>query len=463
MNVLPDRPVLTLDDYLERGGGQGFTTAHRVGADATIDEVGKAGLRGRGGAGFPTAVKWRSVREAPGTEKFVVGNGAEGEPGTFKDRTIMRYDPYQIVEGAAIAGFVVNARAIYIVTKRSFTREVMRLHRAVSELEHAGLAGDIPIHVVEGPDEYLFGEETGALEVVEGNDPLPRHVRPFEHGLFATAPQLGWWPHDPQPGQRGVFTTNPTVVSNVESMSHANWIMSFGADEFRKVGPERCPGTMVFTICGDVAMPGVYELPMGTPLRTLVEVVAAGTESGRPVKMMLSGVANAALTVDDMDTALDFNSMAAIGSGLGSGGYVVYDDAMCAVAVARAFSRFLAVESCGQCPPCKLGSTRITETLEIIEEGKGDAVDVGVLQRTLATVTDANRCFLGQEEQRVVGSLLEKFPEDFEAHLAGTCPLRHDVMVPKIKDFDSTGHFVYDERQLYKRPDWSYADVPLYT
>ena len=461
MNLLPEQPVLTLDDYLALGGGQGLANARRDGPDATIERVQAAGLRGRGGAGFPTAIKWRSVREAPGSEKYVVGNGAEGEPGTFKDRTIMRYNPYQIVEGAAIAGFVVDARAIYIVTKGSFTREVRRMRRAIADLEQAGIVGDIPIHLVEGPDEYLFGEETGALEVVEGNDPLPRHVRPFEHGLFATAPQLGWWPHDPQPGERGVYTTNPTVVSNVESMSHANWIMTFGPDEFRKVGSPNCPGTMAFTVCGDVAIPGVYELPMGTPLRTLVEDVGGGTQSGRPVKMMLSGVANPAMTIEEIDTPLDFPSMTALGTGLGSGGYVVYDEAMCAVAVARAFSRFLAVESCGQCPPCKLGTETLTTTLERIEAGRGDATDIGVLQRTLATVTDANRCYLGQEEQRVVGSLLARFPDDFETHLAGRCDLRHDVMVPKIKDFDPSGHFVYDERQLYKRPDWSYADVPV--
>jgi NADH:ubiquinone oxidoreductase subunit F (NADH-binding) len=457
MNVIPQHAVATLDAYLESGGGQGVSNARRQGPDAVLDEIARAGLRGRGGAGFPAATKWRSVRDAPGTDKYVVANGAEGEPGTFKDRTVMRFCPYEVIEGAAIAALVVGAVGIYIVTKRSFTREVERLRAAVAELESAGLVGDVPIQIVEGPDEYLFGEETGALEVIEGNDPLPRVLRPYEQGLFATSPQLGWASHEQSPGHAGVHTANPTVVSNVETLAHATWIMAFGAEEFRRVGVPSSPGTMPFTVCGDIDCPGVYELPMGTPLRTLVDDFGAGVPGGRSVKMVLSGVANPVILPADLDVGMDFDSMAAIGSGLGSGGFVVYDDAMCAVAVARSYSRFLWIESCGQCPPCKLGSETITEILERIEAGHGDASDIGTLQRTLTTVTDANRCYLGAEEQRVVGSLLDTFAADFETHLVGSCALRHDVLVPKIVDFDETGRFVFDRRQLDKRPDWTYA------
>ncbi len=457
MNVIPEKAIVTLDEYLSGGGGQGISNARRRGPDAVLEEVANARLRGRGGAGFPTATKWRSVRDAPGTDKYVVANGAEGEPATFKDRTLMRFCPYEVIEGAAIAAHVVDAVGVYVVVKRSFTREVDRLRTAVSELESAGLVGDVPIEIVEGPDEYLFGEETGALEVIEGNDPLPRVLRPYQHGLFATAPQLGWVSHEQSPGHAGEHTANPTVVSNVETLAHATWIMALGADEFRRVGTSTSPGTMPFTVCGDVGCPGVYELPMGTPLRALVDDFGAGVGEGRRVKMVLSGVANPVITADQLDTGMDFDAMAAIGTGLGSGGFAVYDDTVCAVAVARSYSRFLFVESCGQCPPCKLGSGTITDILERIESGRGDAADIGSLQRALATVTDANRCYLGAEEQRVVGSLLDTFGSDFETHLVGTCDLRHDVLVPKIVDFDETGQFVFDRRQLAKRPDWTYG------
>jgi NADH-quinone oxidoreductase subunit F len=457
VNVVPQHAVVKIDDYLEAGGGQGISNARRYGPDAVLEEIARAGLRGRGGAGFPAATKWRSVRDAAGTDKYVVANGAEGEPGTFKDRTIMRFCPYEVLEGAAIAAHAIGAVGIYVVTKRAFTRELERLRGALAELESAGLVGDVPIEIVEGPDEYLFGEETGALEVIEGNEPLPRVLRPYQHGLFATAPQLGWVAHEQSPGHSGEHTANPTVVSNVETLAHATWIMALGADEFRRAGTPGSPGTMPFTVCGDVDCEGVYELSMGTPLRVLVDDYGGGVATDGKVKMMLSGVANPVITSSQLDVAMDFDAMAALGTGLGSGGFVVYDDTMCAVAVARAFSRFLWVESCGQCPPCKLGSGTITEVLERIESGRGDAADIGMLQRTLATVTDANRCYLGAEEQRVVGSLLDTFPEDFETHLVGSCDLRHDVLVPKIVDFDQTGHFVFDHRQLAKQPDWTYA------
>jgi NADH-quinone oxidoreductase subunit F len=460
VNVVPQTAIVTLEEYLDGGGGQGLSNARRRGPDEILDEIARAELRGRGGAGFPAATKWRSVRDAPGTDKYIVANGAEGEPGTFKDRTVMRFCPYEVIEGAAIAAHAVGATAIYVALKRSFTREVERLRAAVDELEAAGLIGDVPIQIVEGPDEYLFGEETGALEVIEGNEPLPRVLRPYQHGLFATVPQLGWQSHELSPGHEGVHTANPTVVSNVETLAHATWIMAFGADEFRRVGVPASPGTMPFTVCGDIDCPGVYELPMGTPLRTLVDDFGAGVPGGRTVKMVLSGVANPVITRAQLDVAMDFDSMAGIGSGLGSGGFVVYDDTMCAVAVARAYSRFLWVESCGQCPPCKLGSGTITEILERIEAGAGEASDIGLMQRALTTVTDANRCYLGAEEQRVVGSLLDAFTDDFETHLVGACPLRHDVLVPKIVDFDETGRFAFDRRQLRKRPDWTYESDP---
>lgn len=454
--VLREHPVRSLDEYRAAGGGAAIRRARSIGPDATIDEVTAAGIRGRGGGGFPSGQKWRTVRDAPGTRRFVVVNGAEGEPGTFKDRAILRSNAYQVVEGAAVAAFAVGARDVYVGLKRSFVRECDAVRHAAQEMAAAGLLEGLDVTIVQGPPEYLLGEEKALLEVVEGKDPLPRVLPPFQHGLFATAPQLGWTSTEPEPGERSGEAANPTVVNNVETLAHVTWALTHGVDAFRAVGTTASPGTGVFTACGDVARPGVYELPLGTPLRALVEEHAGGTRSGRPVKMLCSGVANPVLPAGALDTPMDYESLAAAGGGLGSAGFVVYDDDVCALAVARLFSRFLFVESCGQCPPCKLQSGVITEVLETIER-TGDTARLPQLERALQTVTDGNRCFLAVEEQQVVGSILRRFPADVVAHEEGRCGLRHDLVIPVISDLTGSG-FTYDERQMRKRPDWTYAD-----
>jgi NADH:ubiquinone oxidoreductase subunit F (NADH-binding) len=452
--VLPPSPVTTLDDFLAREGDRALARARELGPDATIAELDRAGLRGRGGGGFPTGRKWRTVRDARGSRKFVVANGAEGEPGTFKDRSIMRRDPYQVVTGAALAAFTIGAHDVYIGVKASFVRECEALERAARELAAAGLLGDLDVTIARGPDEYLFGEEKAMLEVIEGNEPLPRVLPPFQHGLFATAPQLGWSATEAEPGEAGGDAANPTLVNNVETLAQATWILAHGAEEFRAVGTDTSPGTMVFTICGDIARPGVFELPLGTPLREIIEAHAGGTSSGRPVKLVCSGVANAVLRGDKLDTPADFESLALAGAGLGSAGFIVYDDQTCALAVARLFSQFLSVESCGQCPPCKLQSAEITDALSRIE-AEGDASQLARIEGALRTVADGNRCYLAVEEQLVVSSVLREFAEDVVAHEEDRCALRHDLVLPKLVDFDGTFH--YDDRQARKRPDWTYS------
>ncbi len=253
--VLPPEPIATLDGFFERGGQDALLRARELGSDATIAELERAGLRGRGGGGFPTGRKWRSVRDAAGSRHYVVVNGAEGEPGTFKDRSIMRRDPYQVVAGAAIAAFTVDAHDVYIGVKASFQREFDAIERATQELASAGELGDLDITIARGPDEYLFGEEKALLEVIEGNDPLPRVLPPFQHGLFATAPQMGWTATEAEPGEARGDRANPTLVNNVETLAQVTWIMAHGADEFRTAGTESSPGTTVFTLCGDVAEP----------------------------------------------------------------------------------------------------------------------------------------------------------------------------------------------------------------
>ncbi len=443
------RRVGSLARYHDDGGGQGLAAAASLGHEAVIREVEASGLRGRGGCGFPTGRKWRSVRDCGGGRRFVVANGVDGEPGTFKDRAILRANPYQVIEGLAIAAIAIGATEAYIAIKASYARERAGLERAAREMTAAGLLEGTPVRIVTGPDEYLFGEERALLEVIEGHDPFPRVLPPHRHGLFATMPQRG--------GEADLGA-NPTLVNNVETLAHASTILARGAAWFRSRGTARSPGTMVFTVVGDVARPGVHELPLGTPLRVLVEDLGGGTASGRPVKMVCSGVANGVMRAGALDLPMDFDGLANAAGGLGSGGFVVYGDDVCALAVARAYSNFLWIESCGQCPACKLGTGAITSALAGFEAG-GDAGQLAVLQRALNTVTDGRRCAIPVEEQQMVGSLLRTFPDDVLAH-EGTghahASLRHHIVVPKIVDLDD-GVVTYDRLQTRKQPDWTYA------
>jgi NADH:ubiquinone oxidoreductase subunit F (NADH-binding) len=454
--LLPDSPVTSLDQYLDLGGGEGLARARHIGPDAVIDEISRSGLRGRGGGGFPTGVKWASTRSVPGRH-YVVCNAAEGEPATFKDRALMRANPYQCAEGLAIAALCMDAPDAYLGTKARFEVERLALEVAIEEMDAAGLLEGVTMIIAGGPDEYLFGEEKALLEVIEGHDPMPRLMPPFQHGLFATGPQMGWEAHVPEPGRPPSADANPTLVNNLETLANVPHVLSRGADWFRRMGTPESPGTIVCTVVGDVVRSGVHEMEMGSPLSELLEA-AGGPRQGRRFKAAFSGVANPVIHASDFDTPLSYEAMTAIGSGLGAGGFALYDDTACIVAVAHEYSRFLSVESCGQCPPCKTGSADITALLSSIEAGTGSEADVETLGRRLQTVTDANRCYLGTEEQLVVSSILKAFPEEVATHLDGWCefPARH-LPIPKLDDIVD-GMAVYDERHARKRPDWTYEE-----
>jgi NADH-quinone oxidoreductase subunit F len=457
--LLPAAPLEKLEDYLEAGGGQGLEAARRLGPEATIDEVGASGLRGRGGGGFPTGAKWAGVVATEGTHRFAVCNAAEGEPGTFKDRRLMRSNPYQLVEGLAIAAFAIGAREAFIGLKASFEMEIAALQRALEEMQEAGLAGDVPIRLVPGPDEYLFGEEKALLEVIEGKEPLPRLLPPYQHGLFSTAPQMGWIPTGVRLGHHGAHESNPTLVNNAETLSNVPHILARGPEWFRTMGTHGSPGTIVVTVVGDVARPTVAEVEMGTRLSEVIDTVGGGPLPGRQLKAAFSGVANPVLPAAAFSLPLTYEDFAARGTGLGAAGFIVYDDSACMVGVGRLFSRFLYVESCGQCPPCKLGSEEITARLERIEAGEGEDDDIEVIGSWLEKVTDGARCYLATEEQNVVSSLLRCFPEEFAEHLEqGACPRPRDLVLPKIVDLED-GRVVYDETQAAKQPDWTYTSV----
>ena len=252
-------------------------------------------------------------------------NGAEGEPATFKDRLLLRTNPFQVLEGLAIAGYAVGAERCYVGVKETFTEEIEAVGSALEEMEAADALGGVPFEIVPGPDLYLFGEETGLEEVIEGRLPLPRIARPFMLGLFAQPPN-----------------DNPTLVNNVETLANVPHILADGPDWLRSSGTESSPGTMVFTVCGDVrAARGVFELPLGTTVRELVEERAGGPPEGRSVKALFPGASNTVIIPEQLDTPMDFDSMRQVGSGLGAGGFAVFDDSACMVRAAYLYSRFL--------------------------------------------------------------------------------------------------------------------------
>ncbi|MCB0976554.1 MAG: hypothetical protein KDB02_03765 [Acidimicrobiales bacterium] len=454
--LLPERPITSMDEYLATGiGGEGFKAAQAMGPAATIDVITESGLRGRGGGGFPTGRKWAGIAGQEAAQRYLVCNAAEGEPGTFKDRALLRANPYQFIEGLIIAAYAIQATGAYVCLKASFEREVEILTRAVQDFQVAGICTDCTVNIVAGPDEYLFGEEKAMLEVIEGKPPLPRWFPPYEHGLFAAAPQEGW-EAGPHGAGRRTDESNPTLVNNLETLSNVPHILARGADWFRSMGTPESPGTIIATVVGDVVAPDVGEVELGTPLRDVIDVVGSGVAPGREVKAVFSGVANPVVTAADLDTPVSYEGFAGIGSGMGSAGFIVYDDTACMVAAAYRFSRFLSIESCGQCPPCKMGSGEITTQLERLENGEGTDREIEVIGGWLERVTDGNRCFLAVEEQRMVSSVLRAFPEEFAEHIEQhRCPRPAARPMPKIVDL-ADGHAVYDETFWRKRPDWTY-------
>ena len=437
--VLPAQRYETFDDYVAAGGGEGYRTAAELAPDDVIEIVSAAGLRGRGGAGFPTGTKWRSIADAADGPTYVVCNAAEGEPATFKDRALLARNPFGVLEGMLIALHAVGADRAYIGIKERFD-EVQRVVAARDDLVAAGWERASDIRVVPGPDEYLFGEEKAMLEVIEGKLPLPRILPPYQVGLFATMRQ-----------------SNPTLVNNVETLSHVTQILREGADWFRAVGTTEAPGTMVFTVLGDVERPGVYELPLGTPLRTLLVDLAGAHD----ILAVYAGTSNSVITPDVLDLPMDFDSFAEAGTGLGSGGMAVYDTSRDIVQVCATLARFLAVESCGQCLACKLGTADMFERLDRLADGRGNAADIAEIRKRTETVTDLNRCYLPVGAALVVRSTIDRFADEFHDHIGRAGDPAVAITVPKIVDWDDGAQaFTLDHDYHRKRSDWSYAPAP---
>ena len=465
--VLYPQPITDLDDYRERGGGEGLETARKVEPAALIQELEASGLRGRGGAGFPTGTKWRTVAEhaSPVLPTTVVVNGAEGEPGTFKDRTILRNDPYQVVEGALIAARAVGASNIIFGLKKSFGEEVARLRGAIDEIIAAGWADLVELEVFEGPNEYLYGEETALLETLDGRYPFPRLAPPFRRGVTEVVDTSaeassgsGLSAPIEMAGPGGGEVAPPTLVDNVETLANVPRIIARGADWFRTHGTQESPGTIVCTVTGSTQRHGVGEVPMGTPLREVIETIGGGARAGRRIKAVLPGVAQGFIPENLLDTPLSYEDMAAVGSGLGSAGFIVFDDSDDMAAVAAGVSRFLAVESCGQCTPCKHDGLHLADLMDKVCRSDAGDHDLETLQERVETVADGARCYLAQQHQNVLASLLELYGEEVQAHVDGGAEPVDPALIAELVDIDD-GVATWDERHREKQPDWSYDEV----
>jgi NADH:ubiquinone oxidoreductase subunit F (NADH-binding) len=374
-----------------------------------------------------------------------VCNAAEGEPGTFKDRYLLLKNPYATLEGLYIAAYVLKAKAIYIGIKASFQRQIQRMRQAIGEIQGTMPVSSVDIQIVSGPEEYLFGEEKAMLTQIESGLPLPReaHYPPYEKGLFAT------------PG-----SPNPALVNNAETFAHIPSIIRCGASGFRGLGSSDTPGTVLFTISGDVMRPGVYEVEAGVPLRKLIDDIAGGPTDGG-IKAVLSGFSAGVLPGSQIDTPADFGSLSKAGSGLGSAGFIVLNNERSMVRVAQAVARFLYVESCNQCPACKHGLRVASEILDGSfypgEQEHASTHDIDHVLFGAHSAPQANRCYLPVQGSVVISSLIHHFRSEFDAQFSHVAERSAPYPVPLMVEFDEAEHrFVYDMKFAAKNPDWTY-------
>jgi NADH:ubiquinone oxidoreductase subunit F (NADH-binding) len=459
VRVLDPQPVASLDRYVSDGGGRGLDAAGRLGEAGTLDEVEASGLRGRGGAGFPTGSKWRTVaaNRSSTIPTTVVVNGAEGEPGSFKDRAILRANPYRVLEGALIAAGAVGADRVVVALKRSFHAEIERIGSAMDAIRAAGWSNGVDLVVVAGPAEYLYGEETALMEVIDGRAPFPRVSPPYRHGVDEVGPDTGSSAQTTMAAPDAAAAAPPTLVNNVETMANVARVLAEGADWFRAVGTADSPGTIVCTVSGRTRRHGVAEVPMGTPLREVIDLVGRGAVRGREIVAVMTGVSHPLVPASQLDTPVSYEGLEAIGSGLGTAGFIVFDDTTDLAAVARGVSRFLAVESCGQCTPCKQDGLALADLFDRVRRSEADEHDLDAIDDRVRTVADEARCFLASQHQRVASSILRLFRPHLEAHVGGERAAVDEEPIAPIVDLEGDT-FLLDEAQREKQPDWTFDE-----
>ena len=418
----------SIREYIAMGGYSAVAKAlFDMTPEGIVKEISEAGLRGRGGGGFPTGKKWEQVLRQPGPDKYVVCNGDEGDPGAFMDRSMMEGDPHRVLEGMIIAGIATQAHQGYIYVRAEYPLAVERLSMAIDQARQRGLLGknildsgfDFDIHISQGAGAFVCGEGSALTASIEGNRGMPRVKPPrtVEHGLF----------------------DSPTVLNNVETYCNVAPIIQKGAAWYKTIGPENNHGTKAFALTGNVNNTGLIEVPMGTPLRKVIFDIGGGVKDGEFKAVQIGGPSGGCLSEKDLDRHMDFDSLTKIGAMIGSGGMVVMDEDTCMVEVARFFMSFTQRESCGKCVPCREGTQRMLEILERIVAGQGTMEDLDTLRDLADMIENTALCGLGKSAPKPVISTLNAFRDEYVAHIrdrrcpAGVCSKLRVYSIDPVK------------------------------
>lgn len=407
----------SVEDYLEQDGFRAIQKAlQEMTPVKVIQEIQNSGLRGRGGGGFPTGIKWEIASKQEGNEKYIVCNADEGDPGAFMDRSILEGDPYGVIEGMMIAGYAIGANHALIYIRAEYPLAISRLQKAIEQARKKGYLGkhifgtsfSFDVNLKFGAGAFVCGEETALIQSMQGERGEPKSKPPY-------------------PAQSG-YLGKPTVVNNVETLLNVPLIIQHGSEWFREIGTEKSPGTKVFALAGKVNNVGLVEVPMGTTLREIIYEIGGGIKNGKRFKaVQTGGPSGGCLTNKDLDISIDFDTLAARGSIMGSGGMIIMDEDDCMVSIAKFFLEFTLDESCGKCTPCRIGNTRLYEILTRITEGEGTMEDLKLLEELSDTIKEASLCGLGQTSPNPVLSTLKEFREEYIQHiedktcLAGVC------------------------------------------
>jgi NADH-quinone oxidoreductase subunit F len=416
MKGIGELDLADMDVYLRTGGFEALRKAVKeMTPEAVAEVVSASNLRGRGGAGFPTGRKW-SFLPKDGRPRYLVCNCDEAEPGTFKDRMLLERTPLQIIEGLVISAYAIGAKQAYIYIRGEFLEGSRVFRRALAAARERNFVGanilgsgyslDLVIH--RGAGAYICGEETAQLESLEGKRGEPRLKPPF-------------------PAIAGLYRM-PTVINNVETLGYVKHIIERGAPWFAGIGPEKSPGPKIMSVSGNVRKPGNYEVPLGIPARELIELAGGLAPRRRLKAFQPGGASSAALFEEDLDVGIDFDSLAAKRTMLGSGGFVVIDDTACMVRCAKTLTRFFEHESCGQCTPCREGGQWVARMVARLETGEGTDEDLRVLGVINNTITGTNLCPLGDSIMPFLSSVMRRFPDEFKAHITQHgCPFKQSM------------------------------------